>query len=249
MYSCSWKKRILRTRSVETRLAVTLATVPVGNSMRACAISTLSVITGMPTALRSDDRRVHQRKQNIEVVNHHVVHHVDIQAARRENAQAVDFEKQRPRDDFLHRGDGGIESLDVPDLQDAAGTLARKQSDCSASSSEAAIGFSTSTSMPASSRWQPTRACSLVGTATLTASTPAAASASRSRITSRAEFCGDLASALAIGVNNTDEFSAFEFAPHANVVPAEFSGADHGNANGFLGHAFVFASTESSANA
>ena len=41
----------------------------------------------------------------------------------------------------------------------------------SASESEAAIGFSTSTSIPRSSSRQPMRACSRVGTATLTAST------------------------------------------------------------------------------
>ena len=69
------------------------------------------------------DGRIHERKQNIEVVNHHVVHHVDIQAARRENAEAMDFEKHGARDDFLRRGDGGIESLDVADLQNAAGAL------------------------------------------------------------------------------------------------------------------------------
>ena len=104
MYSCAWKKRILRTRSVETRLAVRFATVPVENSMRAWAISTLSVITGNADGFQVDHRRVHQREQDIEIVDHHVVDHVNIQAARRENAQPVNFEKQRPRDDFL-RGD------------------------------------------------------------------------------------------------------------------------------------------------
>ena len=191
------------------------------------------------------DRRVHQRKQNIEVVNHHVVDHVDIQAARRENAQAMDFEKHGARNDLLRRDDRGIEALDVADLQNAAGALRRMRSAGRLLSSEAAMGFSTSTSRPASSRRQPTRACSLVGTATLTASMPAAASASRSANHLRAEFRGDLAGALGVGVNDADEFGAFEFAPHAHVVPAEFSGADHGNANGFLAHDFVFTSAES----
>ena len=39
--------------------------------------------------------RIHQREQNIQIVNHHVVHDVYIQAARREHAKAMDFEIKR----------------------------------------------------------------------------------------------------------------------------------------------------------
>ena len=35
------------------------------------------------------DRRIHQASRMIQVVNHHVVHHVNIQAARREHAEAM----------------------------------------------------------------------------------------------------------------------------------------------------------------
>ena len=94
------------------------------------------------------------------------------------------------------------------------------------------------------------RACSFVGTARLTASTPAAASASRSGITFVLNSAATLCGALGVRVHDTGEFRAFEFAPHANVIPAEFSGADHGNANGFLAHDFPFAAAaESGANA
>ena len=47
-----------------------------------------------------------------------------------------------------------------------------------------------------------------------------------------------LRGALGVRVHNADEFGAFEFAPHAHMVAAEFSGADDGNANGFFAHDF-----------
>src|SRR6185437_16207109 len=40
-------------------------------------------------------RRVDEPKQNIQVMNHHVEHHIHVQAARRKNSQAVHLEKQR----------------------------------------------------------------------------------------------------------------------------------------------------------
>ena len=47
---CGWNRRSLRTRSVETRLAVRLATQPLGNCSRTLAISTLSERMEMPAA-------------------------------------------------------------------------------------------------------------------------------------------------------------------------------------------------------
>src|SRR5581483_4910703 len=47
---CRLEKRSLRTRSVETRLAVKFATQPDSNSIRAFAISTLPERMGKPTA-------------------------------------------------------------------------------------------------------------------------------------------------------------------------------------------------------
>jgi len=78
IYSCCWKNRQLAPRSVETRLAVTLATAPEAKSRRACAMSTLSVRTGMPIAFISVTGRIHQGEQDIQVVNHDVVHDVNI---------------------------------------------------------------------------------------------------------------------------------------------------------------------------
>jgi len=53
-------------------------------------------------------------------VDHQVENDVDIEAARREDAEAVDFEKQRDGQRFFERGDGWVEALQVSRLQDAA---------------------------------------------------------------------------------------------------------------------------------
>ena len=88
---------------METRLAVTLATAPV--SKFDARVRDVDFVRDHRNAdgFQIHDGRVHERKQNIEVVNHHVVHDVDIQAARRENAEAVDFEKHGARNDLLRR--------------------------------------------------------------------------------------------------------------------------------------------------
>ena len=109
--------------SVETRLAVRFATVPVSNSTRAWAMSTLSLMTGIGDGFEVDNRRIDERKQDVEVVDHYVVDDVDIEAARRKNAEAMDFEKHWARDDFSDGDNGGIEAFDVADLKNPAVTL------------------------------------------------------------------------------------------------------------------------------
>jgi hypothetical protein len=54
-------------------------------------------------------------------VDHQVEHHVDIEAAGAEHAEAVNFEKQRQCGARGQGGDGGVESLQVPHLEDAPG--------------------------------------------------------------------------------------------------------------------------------
>ena len=71
------------------------------------------------------DGRIEKREENVEIVNHEVVDDVDIEAARRKNAEAMNFEKEWARDNFFRGDDGGIEALEMPDLQDAAVTLGR----------------------------------------------------------------------------------------------------------------------------
>src|SRR5713226_9567410 len=62
-------------------------------------------------------RLVDQRQQNVQIVNHHIVDYVDVEAARGKNAQSMHFEKQRPVQDRLNRNHGRIETFDVAHLQ------------------------------------------------------------------------------------------------------------------------------------
>ncbi len=57
----------------------------------------------------------------------------------------------------------------------------------------------------------------------------------------RFEFGGDLRGAFGVGVHDADQFHAFHFAPHTDVVAAEVSDADYRNAYGFFGHDFLVA--------
>ncbi len=72
-----------------------------------------------------DDGRIDQRKQNVQVVNHHVVNNVDVQAARSKHAEAVDFEKHGLGNDFAGRRRPRIEALEMADLQNALAALRR----------------------------------------------------------------------------------------------------------------------------
>ena len=74
------------------------------------------------------------------------------------------------------------------------------------------MGFSTSTSKPAFEQAAAERACSLVGTARLTASI-FSVSASRDRGDAGGEFRGDLRRARGVGVHDADQFDALHFAP------------------------------------
>src|ERR1700675_3813337 len=65
------------------------------------------------------DRRIHESEQNIQVMNHDVVNDVDIQAARREYAEAMNFKVKWTIHYWHHRGDSGIESFQVPYLQNS----------------------------------------------------------------------------------------------------------------------------------
>ena len=64
-------------------------------------------------------RRLREGEDDVEIVNHEVEDDIDIERARREDAQAVDFEKHRVSDDGERGADGGIEALEMSDLRDA----------------------------------------------------------------------------------------------------------------------------------
>src|ERR1700722_5928726 len=65
------------------------------------------------------DRFFDERQQYVEIVNHQVVDHIDVETAWRKDAEAMNFEEQRAVEDWLDRDDRRIETFDVADLQDA----------------------------------------------------------------------------------------------------------------------------------
>src|SRR6266478_7667163 len=73
------------------------------------------------------DRLLYQGEQDVEVVDHQVVDHVDIEAARRKHTQPVDLEKERMIQNRLDRQHRWVESFDVADLQQALMPLCRVQ--------------------------------------------------------------------------------------------------------------------------
>src|SRR5271156_678567 len=155
-YSCAWKKRILRTRSVETRLAVTLATVPVENSMRTCAISTLSVITGMPTAFKSTTGAPTSasRMSKSWIITSYttsISRLRGVKIPRRCTSKNIGLETI-----FIAATTAGLNRSRCPICRMRLLRCAEAIKP-SASPSDAAMGFSTSTSMPESSKRQPMR--------------------------------------------------------------------------------------------
>ena len=95
MYSPGWKSRSLRTFSVETRLAVRLATQP--DSETTAEHSRYRPAGKNGNSGRADFVRQFpvKREDDIQIVNHEIQHDIDIQAARREHAQPVYFEEKR----------------------------------------------------------------------------------------------------------------------------------------------------------
>lgn len=64
-------------------------------------------------------RRVHDREHNIDVVDHQVEDNVDVERARGEDTEPVDFEEHRVGDEREHGADSRVESLEMADLNDA----------------------------------------------------------------------------------------------------------------------------------
>ena len=75
----------------------------------------------MPAARISSGSLPGEREHDVDIVNHQIQHHVHVQAARAEFAQPVHFEEQGLGDHRLERGHRRIESLQMPDLQNASG--------------------------------------------------------------------------------------------------------------------------------
>ncbi len=110
----------MRTRSVETRLAVRFATHPPGKSQT--HVRDIHLVGEYRDTCGADllGHNAYQVQHDIQIVNHQVQHYVHIQAARAEQAQAMNLEEQREPDHIFQCRNGWIEALQMPDLQDAS---------------------------------------------------------------------------------------------------------------------------------
>ncbi len=187
------------------------------------------------------DWRVDERKQDVEIVDHDVVNDVDIEAARRKNAEAMDFEKHGARDDFSDGDDGGIEAFDVADLKNAA-TAFR--------GGDERVGFIERCSdglfnEHVNSGCQDARADARVFSG-WNGKADGVDAVGRECVqvekNAGAEFRGNFLRAVGVGIDDADEFGALGFAPNANMVASEIADADDGYADVFLAQDFLFAS-------
>ena len=110
----------MRSRFIETRLAVTLAMQPLAKRRRALAMSTRGVSTGTPTASTLSTSDGDEALDDVEIVDHEIADHVDVGAAVDERCEAVALEEARLGDHGWRRAERRVEALEVPDLQDAA---------------------------------------------------------------------------------------------------------------------------------
>ena len=119
-YWRGWKRRSLRTCSVETRLAVKLAMQPELNSSLAFAMSTLEREHGEADGADFANASGAKAEDDVEVVDHEIQDHVYVERARREDAEPMSLEEHGPCEARGAGGDGGVEPLEVPDGDEAA---------------------------------------------------------------------------------------------------------------------------------
>ncbi len=183
----------------------------------------------MPTAFRSTTGRADQREKNVEVVNHHVIHYVNIQAARGENAQAVYFEEHGLGNNFQSRGDRGIEAFEMPNLQNAILALRR---------SDQAVGFRERGGHGLFHQYVHAPIEQAAADAAMILGGDGEAHGinffhrQRFEVANDAsfEFGGDLRGAFDVGIHHADQFHAFHFGPHPYVVASKIADADNRNA-------------------
>jgi hypothetical protein len=185
------------------------------------------------------DRRIHEREEYVEVMDHDIVDYVNIETAGRENSHAMDFEKHRLGDNLLDGYNGGIEAFDLPDLENAAEAF------CGC---DQLVGFVkgggdrffdehvvsrfeklTPDSRVLFRRHGKTHGIHFFGGEHFDAVEDLGG-----------EFRGDFLRALGICIHNSGKLRALHLAPKAYMVAAEFTGAYNSNANGFVAHDFFF---------
>ena len=123
---------------------------PLANRRRALAMSTRAGQHRHADRLDRLDLGVDERQHDVEIVNHQVEDDVDVEAALGKRAEPVDLDEARIGQQRPRRGDRRIEALGVPDRQDSAAASRPRRSSRRLRRAMRAIGFSTSTGMPAS---------------------------------------------------------------------------------------------------
>ena len=162
-------------------------------------------------------------------MNHQIVDHVHVEAARRKDAQSVHFEKQRPVQDRLNRNHGRIETLDVAHLQDPSVFLCRVEQ-CICLHETNGHGFldkhvETHFQKPAAHRCVGDRRDGHASGIRLSAQFI------ETFQDLRLKFSRNGRGTLLILVEDSNEFRAFEFPVHSRVVAPEFACTDNGNTN------------------
>src|SRR5258708_15926310 len=175
------------------------------------------------------DRRIHECQQDVQVMNHDVIHYVNIQAARREDAEAVNFKVKRVIQRWHYRDDSGIESFQVPDLQNPVRTSGccykllglRERSGHRFFHDDVNTEFQHAAPDARVLNYGHGHACGIH------------ASGKRFNVRDdfRREFLCDLLGARNIGIHDANQLRAFHFAIHASMVPAEIACAYYGDAH------------------
>ena len=202
---------------------------PLAKRSRALAMSTRPVSTGTPTASIDSTSALHQRQHDVEIVNHQVEDDVDVEAALGKRAEPVHFDEARIGEQRPRGLDRRVEALGVADGQQRRPLSPPAAIISSASASDRAIGFSTSTGMPAARNGSAMSRCSSVGTAIVTAST-CPSELARIEQRPRAVRRGDLLGARAVGVDDRDQLDARQRRQDPRVMSAEMADADDGDA-------------------
>src|SRR5258706_3276002 len=174
------------------------------------------------------DRRIHERQQDVQVMNHDVIHYVNIQAARREYAETVNFKVKRVIQRWHHRDDSGIESFQVADLQNPVYTRRRGNKLVGLRERSGHRFFHDNVY----SEFEQTATDARVFNGGHGHACGIHASGKRFNVREnfRREFLCDLLGARNIGIHDADQLRAFQFAIHASMVPAEIACAYYGDA-------------------
>ena len=200
---------------------------PDANRSRALAMSVRGVSTFTPTA--SIDPSDRPRQQQIEIVNHQVEDHVDVEAALGERAEAVNFDEARIADhQRQRRRDRRVEPLGVTGGQHrAARARPPRSGDRRRPPSRHRLLHQHRDAR--SRNGSATSTCDSVGTAIVTASTSIQQLA-RSRPRLRATLAGDLVGAARLDVHDADQLDAVHRGQQPRVMLAEMTDADHRDA-------------------